>query len=55
MKIVLSSSKCLNCMAYGETYAQAVTNAQKIIEEWIETARARGQPIPEPKERLMYV
>ncbi|MGH8225548.1 MAG: type II toxin-antitoxin system HicB family antitoxin [Gammaproteobacteria bacterium] len=42
------------CMADGETYSQAVTNAQRVIEEWIETARERGQTIPEPKGRLLY-
>lgn len=42
------------CMADGETYEQAVANAQRVIEEWIETARELGRPIPEPKGRLMY-
>lgn len=42
------------CMADGDTYEQAVANAKQIIEEWIETARDRGRPIPEPRGRLMY-
>ncbi len=42
------------CMADGETYEQAVANAQQVIEEWIETARERGRPIPEPRGRLLY-
>ncbi|MFP4172390.1 MAG: type II toxin-antitoxin system HicB family antitoxin [Candidatus Hydrogenedentota bacterium] len=42
------------CMADGETYEQAVANAQHVIAEWIETARELGRPIPEPKGRLMY-
>jgi predicted RNase H-like HicB family nuclease len=42
------------CMADGETYEQAVANARQVIEEWIETARAIGRPIPEPKGRLIY-
>lgn len=42
------------CMADGETYEQAVTNARQVIEEWIETARELGRTIPEPKGRLMY-
>jgi len=42
------------CMADGETYEQAVTNAKQVIEEWIETARKLGRPIPEPKGRLNY-
>lgn len=42
------------CMADGETYEQAVANAQQVIEEWLETARELGRPIPGPKGRLMY-
>jgi predicted RNase H-like HicB family nuclease len=42
------------CMADGETYEQAVTNARQVIEEWIETAQELGRAIPEPKGRLMY-
>ena len=43
------------CMADGETYEQAVANAQQVIAEWMETVRELGRPIPEPKGRLMYV
>ena len=42
------------CMADGETYEQAVHNAQIIISEWIETAKSLGREIPEPKGRLAY-
>jgi predicted RNase H-like HicB family nuclease len=42
------------CMADGGTYEQAAANAQRVIEEWIETARELGRPIPEPKGRLTY-
>ena len=42
------------CMADGDTYAEAVANAQVVIAEWIETARQMGRPIPEPKGRLVY-
>ncbi len=42
------------CMADGETYEEAVANVQKVIMEWIETARELGRPVPEPKGRLMY-
>jgi predicted RNase H-like HicB family nuclease len=42
------------CMADGESYAQAVTNAQVVIEQWIDTARELGRSIPEPRGRLMY-
>jgi predicted RNase H-like HicB family nuclease len=42
------------CMADGETYEEAVTNARQVIEEWIETARQLGRAVPETKGRLMY-
>ena len=42
------------CMADGKTYEEAVKNAEKIIEEWIETAKELGRSIPQPKGRLMY-
>lgn len=42
------------CMADGQTYQEAVSNAETIIQEWIETARELNRSIPEPKGRLMY-
>ena len=42
------------CMADGKTYADALQNAQTIIEEWIETAKSLGRNVPEPKGRLIY-
>ena len=42
------------CMADGITYREALDNVELIINEWIETARELGRPIPEPKGRLLY-
>jgi predicted RNase H-like HicB family nuclease len=42
------------CMADGETYQEALANAEIVIDEWIEVARELGRPIPEPKGRLTY-
>ena len=42
------------CAADGTTYKEAVSNAEVVIREWIETARELGRPIPEPKGRLLY-
>jgi len=42
------------CMADGESYQDAVRNAEQVIHEWIETAQALGRPIPEPLGKLMY-
>jgi predicted RNase H-like HicB family nuclease len=38
----------------GATYQEAIANAEVIVQEWIETARELGRPIPEPKGRLVY-
>lgn len=42
------------CMADGETYQQALANAEIVIREWIETAKELGRSIPAPKGRLTY-
>lgn len=34
------------CMADGESYEEAVANAQIIIQEWVETAKQLDRPIP---------
>jgi predicted RNase H-like HicB family nuclease len=52
------------CMADGQTYAEAVANAEVVIDEWMavtqrkharpgfQTARQLGRPIPEPCGKL---
>jgi predicted RNase H-like HicB family nuclease len=42
------------CMADGATYAEALSNVEQIIGEWIETAEALGRSIPAPKGRLLF-
>jgi predicted RNase H-like HicB family nuclease len=42
------------CAADGGTYAEALSNVEVVIGEWIETARGLDRPIPEPKGRLLY-
>ena len=42
------------CMADGANYLEAITNAEVIIQEWIETARELQRPVPEPRGRLVY-
>ena len=53
-RFVVEVPELPGCMADGETYEQAVQNAQIIISEWIETAKSVGREIPEPKGRLAY-
>ena len=42
------------CMADGKTYDEALKNANMIISEWLETAKALGRKIPKAKGRLIY-
>jgi predicted RNase H-like HicB family nuclease len=43
------------CAADGETYPEAVANAQVAIDECIDTATSLGRKIPVPKGRLRLV
>lgn len=42
------------CAADGPTYEDAVAQARRVINEWIETARELGRPVPEPRGRLLF-
>lgn len=42
------------CMADGKTYQEALSNAEVIIQEWIETAKELKRSIPQPKGKLIY-
>jgi len=42
------------CMADGASYAEAIANAEKVIQEWIQTAQEMGRPIPAPRGRLRF-
>ncbi len=42
------------CLADGETYEEAIGNAQQVINDWIETAISLGREIPKPKGKLMF-
>lgn len=42
------------CAADGATYQEALTNVEVVIQQWIETARELGRPVPQPKGRLMF-
>ena len=42
------------CAADGATYAEAVSNVEVVIREWLETASELGREIPEPRGRLVF-
>ena len=39
------------CMSDGETMADALPNVERVMAEWIETAKELGREIPVPKGR----
>lgn len=41
------------CMADGESYSEALRNAENVIREWIETAISLGRKVPEAKGRKL--
>ena len=37
------------CAADGQTYQEALVNVQVVMQQWIDTAKAFGREISEPK------
>ena len=42
------------CAADGQTYQEALANAEVVIQEWLKTARELGRLLPTPKGRLVF-
>jgi predicted RNase H-like HicB family nuclease len=42
------------CMADGQSYVEAIENAEIAIAEWIETAQIMGRDIPVARGKLAY-
>ncbi len=40
------------CMADGPTYGEALRAVEQVAQEWIETAKEMGRPIPVSRGRL---
>jgi predicted RNase H-like HicB family nuclease len=41
------------CAADGATKREALVAVERVIREWIETARELGRPVPKPRGRLL--
>lgn len=41
------------CIAHGDSYESALSNAREAADLWVETAREFGDPVPEPKGRRL--
>jgi predicted RNase H-like HicB family nuclease len=42
------------CAADGSSYQRALAAVEVVVNEWIETAKELGRPIPKPRGRLIY-
>ena len=40
------------CVADGQTYEQALSMIQEVMDIWVESQEEMGHPIPEPKQRV---
>ena len=54
-KFIVEVPQLPGCMAEGDTYEEALANAQIAIEEWIEVAKELGREIPKPKGKLASI
>lgn len=52
--VIAEVPELLGCIADGNTYQEALNQAEMIISEWIETAQELGRPIPQSRGKLMY-
>jgi predicted RNase H-like HicB family nuclease len=52
--IIAEVPELAGCAADGNTYEEAVANAEIAIEEWIATATSLAREIPTPKGRLRF-
>ena len=43
------------CMAHGTTHEAALREAKKAMDLWVETAKAKGKPVPKPKGRRLLL
>ncbi|HEY8601165.1 MAG TPA: type II toxin-antitoxin system HicB family antitoxin [Thermomicrobiales bacterium] len=46
---VVTVPELTGCRTHGETYAEAVANAQEAIASWVMVAREDGKALPDPK------
>ncbi|MDD3240666.1 MAG: type II toxin-antitoxin system HicB family antitoxin [Lachnospira sp.] len=53
-KFIAEIPELAGCMADGATIEEALNQSEKVIEEWIETAKLIGREVPEAKGKLIY-
>jgi len=52
--VIAEVPELAGCMADGADYKEALFNVETVIEQWIQTAKDLGRPIPSPKGKLMF-
>ena len=53
-KYIVEVPELSGCMSDGETIEEANINCDKVIKEWIETAKSIGREIPNHKGKLIF-
>jgi predicted RNase H-like HicB family nuclease len=51
---IVEAPELPGCAADGGTPQDALARIQIVAQEWIETARELGRPVPEPRGRLLF-
>jgi len=51
---IAETPELAGCMADGPTPADALANAEVIVQKWMATAAELGRPIPELRGRLLF-
>jgi predicted RNase H-like HicB family nuclease len=51
---IIEVPELTGCMADGATQSEALANVQKVIDEWIATAKELGREIPKAKGKLIH-
>ena len=55
-KFIVEVPELPGCMADGMTEAEALKKIQnKIVSEWVETARILGRKVPQPERKVVYM
>lgn len=54
MEFIAEVPELPGCAADGATHKEALANVEVVIQEWIETAKELGRPIPKPKGKLAF-
>jgi len=52
--LVAEAPELSGCIADGVSYEEALANVEVVMQQWIETAKELGRPIPEPRGRLVF-